>query len=79
MQHDLYAVKLVRLDVLGDPQRGAGNDAGRNGGWTAPPTLVGALVHITVIAGEIAPTVHLKYELIRRDERAAVHAESLSC
>jgi hypothetical protein len=79
VQHDLDAIQRVRLDMLGDPQRRAGNDAGRNRNWTAPPTLVGALVHITVIAGEIAPTVHLKYELIRRDERAAVHAESLSC
>jgi hypothetical protein len=75
VQDDLDPAQFVHLGVLGDTGRRLGDNVGRNGLGTAAPTLVSALVHVAVIAREVAPAVHLEYELVRGQEHAAVHVQ----
>jgi hypothetical protein len=77
VQHYLNVVKFVGLDMLGDAHRRLRYNIGRHAHGTAAPTLVNALVDVAVVACQVAPAVHLEYELIRRDEHAAVHARVL--
>jgi hypothetical protein len=66
VQHDPDLAQAVPDRVLGDalgggPHRGLGHLA-----RPSPPGLVGVLVDVTVIAGQIAAAVHLQHELPQR-------------
>ena len=73
MQDNFNPAQFMGLSVFGDASGRLGDYVGRNAFRTAAPTLISAFVHIKVITGEIAPTVHFEYELIRGQEHAAVH------
>jgi hypothetical protein len=59
VQHDVDGVEPVSARVVGDPDGGLPEHVLRRGLGTALPTGVRVLVDVAVVAGEIAPAVHL--------------------
>src|SRR5437879_2260660 len=52
--------------VFGDPRGGAVHECRRHPVRLLSPSLIRHLVHVAVVAGEIAPTVDLEHELAER-------------
>lgn len=67
MQHDLDPVKPMRPGVLGDPTRGLANQlVGHSRRRPMAPRLIGELVHVAVVAHQIAAKLDLQDELAKR-------------
>jgi hypothetical protein len=69
MEHHVHAWERMAAGVLGNALRGllhcvVGHDRG-----AMTPTLVGMLIDIAVITGEVAPTVQLYHELSESETR----------
>jgi hypothetical protein len=66
VQHNLHRAQSMCRRVLGDPLDRSLQHGGRESPGLVTPALIGRLVDVAMIAGEIAPAVDLQDELIQR-------------
>lgn len=74
VQDNLHGGQPMLASMLGDPRAGLVNHGRRYYLRARPPALVGVLIDVAVVAGQIAPAVHLEDELPERPD-APGHGE----